>query len=117
MCYSDASQHLAPMDLLAGCALNVFACELKLNTIGYCGNEILYGPPRNREIVFRVRVVLDVRAKLSASHPDFLALAPTRGPAASVLVVSRWCPGDVPVVSRLINCKTVLISVIHLIST
>ena len=29
----------------------------KTQPIGGWGSEILYGPPRNREIVFRVRVV------------------------------------------------------------
>ena len=39
--------------------------------------------PPNREVVFRVRVARDVRAKLCASHPLYLALAPDPCPAAA----------------------------------
>ncbi len=78
----------------------------------------------NRAVVFRVRVVRDVRAKLCASYPanrglvpDPCPTAPPPAPAPAVVVpvVSRWrpggfpgralgvsqkCPGGVPVVSR-----------------
>ena len=59
--------------------------------------------PPYREVVFRVRVVRDVRAKLCASHPLRLALAPDPclappprlgpGGVSWCLVVSRvsWC--------------------------
>ncbi len=63
----------------------------------------------NREVVFRVRVVRDVRAKLCASYPGYRGLAPDpcpiAPPAAPALApalapgVSGWCPGGVPVVS------------------
>ena len=68
--------------------------------------------PPNREAVFRVRVVRDVRAKLCASYPGYLGLALEKCPAAApaavapsvatpgVPLVSRWCPAGVPPVSR-----------------
>ena len=60
----------------------------------------------NREIVFRVRVVRDVRAKLCASHPGYPGLAtvpcPTAPPAAAPADrapgLSRGCPVGCPVV-------------------
>ncbi len=67
----------------------------------------------SREVVFRVRVV---RAKLCASYPANRGLAsdPCRTDAAAVAVapasalavapvVSRWCPGGVPVVSPVVS--------------
>ena len=39
--------------------------------------------PPNREVVFRVRVVRDVRAKLCASYPGYLGLALEMCPAAA----------------------------------
>ena len=66
--------------------------------IGGWGNEA------NREVVFRVRVVRDVRAKLCASYPGGVALAPDACPAAAApsvaVLVSRGVPAGVPVVSR-----------------
>ena len=58
----------------------------------------------NREIVFRVRVVRDVRAKLCASHPGYPGLAtvpcPTAPPAPADRApgLSRGCPVGCPVV-------------------
>jgi len=70
--------------------------------IGGWGNEA------NREVVFRVRVVRDVRAKLCASYPGGVAIAPDACPAAApapsvAVLVSRGVPAGVPVVSRLFS--------------
>ena len=61
--------------------------------------------PPNREVVFRVRVVRDVRAKLCASHPWVLALAPDPCPTPTP-APPRFCRGGVPdgvPVSRLVS--------------
>ena len=63
-----------------------------IHVIGGWGSESFMDPPY-REIVFRVRVVRDVRAKLCASPPWYLAsdpgpCPPAAPPAAPLLAVA-----------------------------
>ena len=62
--------------------------------------------PPNREVVFRVRVVRDVRAKLCANHHWVLALAPDPCPPTPPRFCRSGVPAGVPAgvpVSRLVS--------------